>query len=97
MTQKKQHCVITDENTTIDVGDEYEYHRPAWSEPSVPSQFPTLYEDENVLVVCKPAGISVIPGDMYLKERIVVNNRNKGEQLTRRITLRRLWLTKIQQ
>lgn len=71
MTQKKQHCVITDENTTIDVGDEYEYHRPAWSEPSVPSQFPTLYEDENVLVVCKPAGISVIPGDMYLKNTMV--------------------------
>ena len=40
-------------------GDELVIRRPARPEPSVPREFPVLYDDDHVMVIDKPAGLPV--------------------------------------
>ena len=46
-------------------GDELEFHRAPWSEPEAPLTFVVAYEDEQVLVVDKPAGLQVLPAGLF--------------------------------
>lgn len=47
------------------VGDELEFHRPPWTEPAAPDTFGIAYEDEDVLVAVKPAGLQVLPAGPF--------------------------------
>jgi 23S rRNA pseudouridine1911/1915/1917 synthase len=46
-------------------GDELEFHRPPWQEPDAPERFDVVFEDEDVLVVVKPAGLQVLPAGPF--------------------------------
>jgi 23S rRNA pseudouridine1911/1915/1917 synthase len=46
-------------------GDELEFHRPPWQEPDAPESFAVAFEDEDVLVVVKPAGLQVLPAGPF--------------------------------
>jgi 23S rRNA pseudouridine1911/1915/1917 synthase len=50
---------------TLSAGDELEFHRPPWAEPAAPGTFAVAYEDEEVLVVVKPAGLQVLPAGPF--------------------------------
>lgn len=46
-------------------GDALEFHRTGWVEPEAPRTFAVVFEDEDLLVVEKPAGLQVLPGGPF--------------------------------
>lgn len=47
------------------------YHREPWEEPEAPLTFDVLHEDEDLLVVAKPAGLPVLPGAGFLEHTLL--------------------------
>ncbi|HVS23316.1 MAG TPA: pseudouridine synthase [Gammaproteobacteria bacterium] len=54
-----------DADDVLRAGDELEFHRPPWQEPDAPERFDVAFEDEDVLVVVKPAGLQVLPAGPF--------------------------------
>ncbi len=52
-------------------GDSLLYHRLPWQEPDAPSDFATLFEDDDVLVLGKPSGLPVLPGGLFLENTLL--------------------------
>jgi 23S rRNA pseudouridine1911/1915/1917 synthase len=52
-------------------GDELEFHRPPWAEPPAPGSFAVAYEDEEVLVAVKPAGLQVLPAGPFSERTLL--------------------------
>ncbi|MBE0712929.1 MAG: RluA family pseudouridine synthase [Candidatus Aminicenantes bacterium] len=52
-------------------GDSLTYHRLPWEEPEAPTDFGTLFEDGDVLVLAKPSGLPVLPGGMFLENTLL--------------------------
>jgi len=52
-------------------GDRLEYFRPPWEEPDAPTDFATLFEDEDVLALAKPSGLPVLPGGFFLENTLL--------------------------
>ena len=52
-------------------GDLLVYHRPPWEEPDAPTDFGTLFEDEDVLALAKPSGLPVLPGGFFLQNTLL--------------------------
>jgi 23S rRNA pseudouridine1911/1915/1917 synthase len=50
---------------TLSAGDELEFHRPPWNEPMAPESFDVAFENDDVLVVVKPAGLQVLPAGPF--------------------------------
>ncbi len=46
--------------------------RPPWDETPVPTKIPVIYEDDDLLVVSKPAGLPVHPTARYHKNTLIV-------------------------
>jgi 23S rRNA pseudouridine1911/1915/1917 synthase len=46
-------------------GDALEFHRPPWTEPDAPESFDVAFEDDDVLVAVKPAGLQVLPAGPF--------------------------------
>jgi len=57
--------------TLLQSGQVLTYHRPPWVEPDVPLTFVMLYEDADLIVVAKPAGLPVLPGGGYLEHTLL--------------------------
>ena len=55
----------------LQAGDRLEFHRPPWEEPDAPVSFEVAFEDADVLVVVKPAGLQVLPAGPF-KERTLL-------------------------
>ena len=47
------------------------YHRPPWREPASPRSFALVCEDEDLVVVSKPAGLQVMPGGEFLQNTLL--------------------------
>ena len=58
-------------NTIVRTGDSLQYRRPPWVEPEVPLSFTVVYGDDHILVVDKPAGLPVLPRDVYLEHTLL--------------------------
>src|SRR5512141_964914 len=58
-------------------GDLLVYHRPPWDEPDAPSDFGTLFEDEDVIVLAKPSGLPVLPGGFFLENTLLYLARRR--------------------
>jgi 23S rRNA pseudouridine1911/1915/1917 synthase len=56
----------------LEAGDELEFHRPPWTEPEAPTSFEVAYEDDDVLVCVKPAGLQVLPAGPF-SQRTLLN------------------------
>jgi 23S rRNA pseudouridine1911/1915/1917 synthase len=52
-------------------GDALIYHRLPWDEPAAPTDFATLFEDDDVLVLDKPSGLPVLPGGLFLENTLL--------------------------
>jgi len=52
-------------------GDCLLYHRLPWEEPDAPTDFATLFEDDDVLVLSKPSGLPVLPGGFFLENTLL--------------------------
>lgn len=52
-------------------GQQLAYHRPPWEEPPVPLGYTVLHEDDQVLVIDKPAGLPVLPGGNFLHHTLL--------------------------
>lgn len=46
-------------------GDALEFHRAPWREPDAPQSFDVAFEDDDVLVVVKPANLQVLPAGPF--------------------------------
>lgn len=46
-------------------GDALEFHRAPWREPDAPESFDVAFEDDDVLVVVKPANLQVLPAGPF--------------------------------
>ncbi|WP_017324732.1 RluA family pseudouridine synthase [Synechococcus sp. PCC 7336] len=57
--------------TLLRVGQHLAYRRPPWQEPEVPLGFDIRYEDPDLLVVAKPAGLPVLPGGGFLDHTLL--------------------------
>jgi 23S rRNA pseudouridine1911/1915/1917 synthase len=61
----------TTPDTLLQAGQWLSYHRPPWQEPEVPLDFAILYEDEDLWVISKPAGLPVLPGGGFLQHTLL--------------------------
>jgi 23S rRNA pseudouridine1911/1915/1917 synthase len=52
-------------------GDVLVYYRRPWEEPEAPTDFATLHEDGDVLVLAKPSGLPVLPGGFFLETTLL--------------------------
>lgn len=59
-------------DTVLRQGQWLTYCRAPWEEPEVPLSFEVLYEDQDLLVVAKPAGLPVLPGGGFLNHTLLV-------------------------
>lgn len=48
-----------------------DWHRPPWTEPDAPLAFEILYQDADLLVVSKPAGLPTMHGGGFLQHTLV--------------------------
>ncbi|CAM3977491.1 RluA family pseudouridine synthase [Deinococcus marmoris] len=53
------------------------WHRPPWPEDAVPLHFEVLYEDTELLAVCKPSGLPTIPAGGFLKHTLLTLVRER--------------------
>ncbi|NOY23751.1 MAG: RluA family pseudouridine synthase [Acidobacteria bacterium] len=61
-------------------GELLSYFRFPWVEPDVPKKFNILFEDTHLLVVNKPSGLPVLPGDVYLENTLLAMVRKRFSQ-----------------
>ena len=59
------------EGDRLRVGDQLEWHRPAWTEPAAPLELPVLYAERGMLVVDKPSGLPTMPGGGFLQNTLL--------------------------
>jgi 23S rRNA pseudouridine1911/1915/1917 synthase len=62
---------------TLVRGDALLYHRLPWDEPAAPTDFGTLFEDDDVLVLAKPSGLPVLPGGFFLENTLLHRVRER--------------------
>ncbi|MCP3920243.1 MAG: sigma-70 family RNA polymerase sigma factor [bacterium] len=62
---------VADCDQLLAAGDELEFERVPWVEPDVPREFGVVYEDEDVLVLEKPAGLQVLPAGVFLDNTLL--------------------------
>ncbi|MDP2914990.1 MAG: RluA family pseudouridine synthase [Candidatus Aminicenantes bacterium] len=62
---------------TLTRGDRLIYHRLPWEEPEAPTDFETLFEDGDVLVLAKPSGLPVLPGGLFLENTLLYLARQR--------------------
>lgn len=51
-------------------GDQLAWHRPPWTEETVPLHAPVLYEDDDLLALHKPAGLPTMPAGGFLQNTL---------------------------
>jgi 23S rRNA pseudouridine1911/1915/1917 synthase len=47
------------------------WHRPPWDEPTVPTHFDIVHEDDAIIVVNKPSGLPTMPAGGYLDQTLL--------------------------
>lgn len=52
-------------------GEWLSWHRPPWEEAAAPRSYGLIYEDENLLVIDKPAGLTTIPSGGFLENTLL--------------------------
>ncbi|MBW4521813.1 MAG: RluA family pseudouridine synthase [Scytolyngbya sp. HA4215-MV1] len=64
----------------LKLGQQLTYHRAPWQEPEVPLNFEVLYEDADLLIVAKPAGLPVLPGGGFLENTLLTQLKQRYPQ-----------------
>jgi len=58
-------------DTTLLTGHTIVWHRPPWDEPTVPTEFELLHQDEAILVISKPRGLPTLPAGGFLEQTLL--------------------------
>lgn len=58
-------------DATVASGDRLAWHRPPWLEEAVPVLGPALFDDGDLLVLDKPAGLPVLPAGGWLEHTVL--------------------------
>ena len=66
-----------DRSSALQPGQRLTWRRPPWVEPEAPASFETLYEDDDLLAVSKPAGLPTLPGAGFLENTLLHLVRRK--------------------
>lgn len=53
------------------------WHRPPWDEPSVPTTFDVIHEDDAIVVVNKPSGLPTMPAGGFLDQTLLALMRQR--------------------
>lgn len=61
----------------VRAGDEIQWNRPPWEEPTVPRSYAVLYRDADVLVVAKPRGLPTLPAGGFLENTLLALVRER--------------------
>jgi len=61
--------VLSDE--VLHAGQTVVWNRPPWDEPAVPGAFDIVHEDEDIIVVNKPAGLPTMPAGGFLDNTLL--------------------------
>lgn len=62
---------VADCDQRLAAGDQLEFYRAPWAEPEAPRDFEVVHEDQDLLVVDKPAGLQVLPAGLYLDNTLL--------------------------
>lgn len=62
---------VAQANEPLQPGQSLAYHRLPWLEPEVPLHFEVLFEDGDLLIINKPAGLPVLPGGNFLTHTLL--------------------------
>lgn len=75
--------LLVDPFGVVKAGDEIKYFAERKPEPKVPTRVPIVYEDEDLLVVNKPAHLPVHPSGKYMRNTLVqlLRNQKKNDRL----------------
>jgi 23S rRNA pseudouridine1911/1915/1917 synthase len=57
-------------DVTLAAGDRLQWHRPPWDEPAVPGAWRILFDDGDLHMIDKPAGLPVLPAGGYLEHSL---------------------------
>ena len=58
------------QNVILAHGDTIYWHRPPWEEEGVPGNFDVLFDNNDLLVINKPAGLPTTPGGGFLNHTL---------------------------
>ena len=67
------HCngVLLRQDTPLAAGDQLAWHRPPWIEGSVPASWAVVFDDGDLHVIDKPAGLPVLPAGGWLEHTVL--------------------------
>lgn len=63
--------VVADGAQALRAGQQIAWHKPPWLEPAAPLDVEVVYDDNDLLVVDKPAGLPTLPGAGYLEHTLL--------------------------
>ena len=63
-------------------GQELSWKRPPWNEPDAPLEYAIVREDDDVIVVAKPAGLPTLPGAGFLQSTLLHQVRRHASGAT---------------
>ncbi|HWI20820.1 MAG TPA: RluA family pseudouridine synthase [Vicinamibacterales bacterium] len=58
-------------DTVLFAGQTVVWHRPPWDEPTVPTHFDVIHEDDAIVVVNKPSGLPTMPAGGFLDQTLL--------------------------
>ena len=69
------------EDSFLEAGDRLAWHRPPWLEAAVPATWAVVYDDGDLHVIDKPAGLPVLPAGGWLEHTVLrlLERRHGGE------------------
>ncbi len=73
--------ILINSNQILDCGDLLTWDRPPWEEPGVPSSWNVIFDNGDVIVIDKPAGLQVTPGGGFLEHTLVELLKSKYQSV----------------
>ena len=71
---KKGEVTINKKNASgtlkLKKGDLLSWSRPPWEEPSIPSKWDIIFDNQDILIINKPAGLPTTPGGGFIKHTL---------------------------
>lgn len=64
----------------LSAGEQVTWNRPPWDEPTVPTNFDILHEDNSIVVVNKPSGLPTMPAGGFLDQTLLALIRKQYPQ-----------------
>lgn len=67
-------------DVVLHAGQTVVWHRPPWDEPTVPTRFDIVHEDDAILVVNKPSGLPTMPAGGFLEQTLLALVRTRNPE-----------------